>query len=808
MINLEKIQNEVINNDVLTEKKLDVNKLLQTKSICSGTVINVDFLNKMFSTAEQDIEVIDTALEELYVNTNNAKTSIIESTDKLLSKLSHLYTKYHTYNFYCSNYNNDIYGIVEDYNSYNDVIEYNDVEIDTVAGRLHLKPIESTKIDTYNISAQYSSPTGYVESGNINNIFDDNSDSYFSYADDFTSKSLTLDTIVNFKSQKVINKISISPNNFNTSNYITLNSIKYSTDGVNYIDIYNGNSVYTDHIINSVLSNTELNPTNNGGSNIFNFYFQPIIASHIKFTFTQNKLHPVDNTYKIGLFDISFYNCKYSDSGSIILKKKIDDLKKVKTISLSSISLTDVDSSMLKTDFYISFDNKTWYQIRPLESSIKNDIPEILYINSLWSENSIDIDDNKIGSYLYLKVSMSRNNSVSDLKKILASTTLVVSDNFDISKEIPKTIKLSNKAIEASIKVFVSPFVSAGKPNYNKLSIGKVVNKQLVYLLNSPVQLNGTESLYIGTSLLDRFETVDSLSSANISGFILDIEKNQIIVKLAKEELNRQPGYYTDDWLDPILSQSNDISAGNLLESYDNQTFYLEFPHDVISPVGTVISLTRTCSGNKNNIRIWRMFVDTNNEIIKINIAEIISAGKKRIPLSYTPLKTHDIILGGGAYYQIDFKDGVSEFIDADEYAFSIDYTNKYLYLRDALKVDISISYTAERISEVPSSEYNLSDNNTIVLSKFPSNNVLYKIEYDIVSELSSNLFTVSSNSTNTSLIIDSEALENYLNDISLKNKYIVVTYNYMSNIENFIKEIKTSISPILDKTILKYAIV
>lgn len=335
--------------------------------------------------------------------------------------------------------------------------------------------------------------------GNISDILDNNSDTWFEYERVVTSDdgiALTLDFTINMGENKVINFIRVNPNNFGTRTQVEIVAIDTSVDGDKFVSIKDDIP-----IANFTVEDEEnvftLAPSTSKFAGQGLYTFTPRLAKYVHITLRQKTSYIINTSagerfrYAIGIRDVEIQALPYKPTGEIISTnyQVNDDISKVVLLANQKPSSESV-SKLVELNHFVSPDNGlTWHQIRPKVSAgvanVDQEVPELLDFNGV-SPNSIQTTNN-VRSLRYKAVMKRNPDAFKDDSEELAQTVLETTELHQPPTTTPFEITLQQQPIDGSLKLIDPQFGSRGKEDvkYN-ITIGDG-NKKIILLPFKPL---------------------------------------------------------------------------------------------------------------------------------------------------------------------------------------------------------------------------------------------------------------------------------------------------------------------------------
>jgi len=759
-------------------------------------------LDDAFTQCAEDLSVINNAIDTLTLSVNSSKDIVKNNHTKLQLNINRLSSFIDTVAMYNGTAFSNVVPITESFGSDNDLVN-NSISLlaDTFEQKLTLSPtlIEVDNLSNTTIVVNDTSNGAFTNESPADNIIDGSDVTYAEYYQTASAGKLQLNFNIILETPKIINYLSIVPNNFNTQNWIHVEDILTSVDGSSFTSIYDSNTFYRKFLFKEEDNATivELNPNKNKSINKFIFDFQPIRAKYIQIILSQEQLHPETDNLRIGINDISIGRIKYKTSGSVVIKKLCNPAD-VKTLAIHTDQRSLVDSRILIVTYQISFDQNTWYDIQPVSSSGTK--PEVLYFNSSWQSGSVDLSAVD-SDYIYIKVSMSKNTSVSDINDLLSSYSVSTNEYFTFPVLSPYKLTLNKTAVKSSINLFALPYMAAGKTGLNDKVLGTVEANVFYYEFAVPFNLNDMAEIFIGQRSIQKYSTIENLLLTEDVGYYY--ENNIIHIAFYTGHIER------NNVNDPILmSINNDTAIISKNNSYAGQLVTLRINAEIVSSKSRCITLSYATDGIKENISVRRLKFDTDGKILQTVNIDLLPAGMNQLRLSAKPISTEIVEILGR--HQIKFTNGVNEFIDADDDSFSIDYDNRVLYLKTVSTAKLGVSYLKEEAFELNLDDFDIaSDFQTATIREWAFDpDSYYEFKYNISVTVPNSCYTVSADN-NSIQITDIEIMKSLLgiSTFTDSNLKIKISYLYKENLKEVLGEIADYISPVLNKLTILYSI-
>lgn len=779
--NLQTQKNKLIAKDVVE------NGFMKDRHFYNGKVIHPDDINALFSDSSLDMEVINNAQTLLdaqidetvaYIKSlNNTLTTQIKKVGAILDKVGVV----------SSTIDNGISSVVETFVSKDDVVS-GDLHVDIYDGTLTLPVKSSTSINlAESTNAILPDSDGVFDPDNtLSNVFDGQDLTYGYYYNESGANKLTLNLLITLPTASITNNIQIHPNNFNFTNWITLNSLQISSDGITYSPIIDEPQLLSSN-------DTKYN-------NYVSLNYKPTQTKSIKIGLVQYNKNIINQRYEIGLSSVKLNKISYSSTGELILKKNIP-LVKLNTLALH---LQDIypQTKVFSNNFQISLDGSKYYDIQPVEYS--GSTTEILYVNQPWLTGSIATDKPDIAT-VYIKATLKKELLLEELKKLLNYNIAKTSKVSKFPTQAPYTILFENTIDNKSLTLDLLTKLSTGRENSNKYVIGTTNTTDSLYRHHLPFNTHGLEVIKIGDVVLNKYNSFDDLLSP---GYCIEDVSNIIHIKFNPKQI---PYVETKNYIDPWLINTPIPETTTVTTPTDDpplsaQNIILYLLRDTITkPTSNILKTKFIMDGDKSTVRVWKTRLDTDGNIITNTITDIIPANTTSIKLSFKPIKGNTSIIGG---YELDYINGAAEFRKpvATGYAYSVDYEKSTLYLSSLYSVDIGIQYKSLDQTEIDSDLFQIGeDNQSIIINSWIFNSDYeYALEYNVVTRIDSSMYSVSTD--NKSVALTSNAIvEEYLGNFIISDMELKATYSYVLDDVSFMNAAYECLSPVIDELKIKY---
>lgn len=465
---------------------------------------DVEVYNKNLTDILSDLTIIFSEFENIESVLISHFNFIVTDSNKILSGLKQVYSKLGDYILFSKDPTGDSFYFSDSFNNLNRIdfnsslLNATQCNIDQVQGIATLPVSNKTIITVTEIpvinSNSNGTPGNSLEdttgaSADINNINDDNPDTWFEYervlvVDD--GIPLTLDITINLSNPQIINFIRINPNNFGTKNQILIDTIETSVDGKSYL------SVKDDIPLNGFTTQDENNvfllaPSTSkfAGQGLYTFNPRKVKYVHLIFKqftpYTITTDDTVNLRYAIGIRDIEIVSLTFDVTGEIISANYQADAV-FKKIALITNQNPTTFSDLVSIDHFVSADNgSTWNQVEPEDFIGKdNTIPKIINFNTL-DKDSINTQT-PIQSLRY-KATMKRNKDafVQGVTENKNSVDSII-ELHQIPAQTPFEIALNSKPISDTISVLDPSFGSRGIDT-NRFTIGVGTGTRIEFFL-------------------------------------------------------------------------------------------------------------------------------------------------------------------------------------------------------------------------------------------------------------------------------------------------------------------------------------
>jgi hypothetical protein len=372
--------------------------------------------------------------------------------------------------------------------------------------------------------------------GTITDILDGNADTWFEYEriiqeDDGTA--LVLDITINLGLPKVINSITINPNNFGTRTPVEIVSLDTASNGNIYTSIKDDIPI-ADFTVEDEENIFLLAPATSKFAGQGRYTFTPRKVKYIHLTLKQSSPYLITTTsgtqklrYAIGIRDVIIEALPYKSEGEVISTnyETTEEIKKLVLLCNQNPDPSTV-SSLTLIDHFVSPDNGiTWHQIRPKVSSgqmgVVQSVPELLDFNG-YSDQTITTS-NPVYSLRY-KATLKRNTTA--FKQDSAELAEKIVDTTELHtppSTTPFTIALQQIPIKDTLRVIDPNFGSCGYNErfYIGAGIGiasQMGGAQLIIQLSEPFKLDpwGYKKAPISRQIINQVGTLVDLAPEKI----------------------------------------------------------------------------------------------------------------------------------------------------------------------------------------------------------------------------------------------------------------------------------------------------
>lgn len=758
-------------------------------------------IDNFFEQLSHDLEAVGLSLSLIEQRLAETKDTIKQGYQNVQSEMNSLQSKINSLALYNNAAFSNIHSLLEDFSSDAQILQQDQpLNVNKFAEKLSLKYSNITPVDISKAGIALNQSKGGIATGELKNIIDGNDTTYFEYFQSASGDSLVLDFTITLPQAEVINQIGINPNNLQTQNWLALSDITTSLDGITYTSIFSTENFYRKYLFENADedSGRVLSSQKNGGASYFNYDFQPVRARYIRVILKQLNLHPISDDFRIALNDVKVNRVSYTAQGSIIIEKPIDP-KTITALALHVRQQSLIDSPLLKVEYQVSFDKQTWYEIQPVKSNGSK--RELLTFNSPWLSDSIDLS-NAEGDRVYLKVNMSKVMDENTIKSVVSSYSIPAQEYFTFPDKAPYTFKLSKPAASNDVSLYAMPYIGIGKKDFDRLTLGITEKGKYYYKYKLPFNPYGAAKFYLGTDELTEFSGFNLMFDTNLLGYFLNTEDNTVHIALPRplpepDKKASDPLLVKPSTIKPPLKTGGGDELGDELEISVRMT-----PVN-IKTASRFISLKYTSDGIKDNFTVYKINGDAGGNPIISDVYDIIPAGQKRIQLSSHPLENKIIEIEG--CHRIKFLDGVGEFIDTSEYAYSIDFSTNTLYLKNSFdSVTRSIHYQHEEKWKLSQDDFLLKDLKTVEIREWVFDpKMYYKIEYNMSIPLPASSYSVQGDTVKLS---DTEII-NLINGNSVyANRNLQAVYKFQEVLSDVVAEMADYLTPIVNDITITYS--
>lgn len=798
--------------------KRTVNFLQNNKFLSKDKVGKFDYV---------DSSIFDKYFEQSGMDLNTTRTSALAIRDTIATYAANIQSKYDDLALLSNQLSSlvdwamlynavALFGakiIVENFDTRDDITPgVNPLYVDVFTQNVTLDYMEivdvplNTKNISYNINSNGEFKYGYP----IENIIDGDDLSYAEYTQDLSVEKLVLDINVKLDEYKVVNNVSIVTNDFSSQQWIQLKDIRSSLDGVVFTSVYESDLFYQQYLFNNNAEHSFiLSSEENNFSNRFTFNFQPTKLKYIQFIFEQNELHPQLDEYKIGIHEITLRSASYKKEGSIIVKKPIEPTT-LKALALYTDTISAIDSDILKIGYSFSFDNKLWHDIQPVESN--GEIPEIYNFNQDWLSDSINLQ-NEDSKFIYIKISMLKDIDINRLDNLLSAYMLDKTELFEFPQKVPYKIKLSQKTKSIDfLELYSMPYIGVGKKDLNTITLGNVEPNKYTYEFKLPFNPGNLAIFKIGDDLLERYDDISTYIDFNKFGYYFNEDTFTFHILIPNVEELRS-GNLIDPWLVGVSPEEDDdrpTRIGGKRATFIERLLLsrvpitLTMPAEAISTSGNTFSITHSAD-YKENIEIQKVEYYSNGDIITDTRIDIIPINESKINLTFLPIDNTNITIEGG--YRVKYINGISEFIDSTHHAFSVDFENRVLHLRDQYGVTVSVTYESQRTYTFTQEDFEISRDMKQITMKpwLYSAASIYVVKYNVAMLINKDFYVLGGD--RQSIEFTSKAIMDSLWGVTeFQNKKIKAMFQYHDNLKDTLNQIYNMLSPILNQVLIIYS--
>lgn len=504
-----------LTGSTIEDQILQISSSLQTTispmtgklSLGLGTIPDLSLFNTTFSNLLKDHELlfVETEnLEQYALSMYNYIFSELNDLSASLKKLNSQFTDYKLYSTDTSGayFLSDSFVSFDKIDAQSSLLTTNECTVDLAAGAvcLPVEKISQVRIVELPIISSSSNgvsgnnkQTGAALHGNITEMFDGNTDSWFEYervvsVDDGVPLVLNLVLTI---SESTINYLSFDPVNFGTSSLVEIVSIDVSSDGVSFT---------------TVGSNLSLNPTSSKYSGKGIFRFSPTLAKYVRLCLKQSSPYIISTSserawrYAIGIREIYIATEEYKSKGEIISSSHILPRE------IGKVALQTTGNGSI--NYYLSPDNSSWYGIRPLTSvgsaNTTQTIPEVLDFNGV---SSSAIITSPVKSLRFKAVLEQSTSSVSNT--VLTTSTELLQK----PSSSPFSLKLKSSPLVDTTRIYDPSFGSRGKkePYYLSIGNGNKLTITLPFEINPEIDKSLYTVEYFATGEITGFPVIESL---------------------------------------------------------------------------------------------------------------------------------------------------------------------------------------------------------------------------------------------------------------------------------------------------------
>jgi len=638
-----------------------------------GTTPNPDRYNWVFTQLISDIQTIFSELKytgDIVVANFNR---LVNEEKAILARTKKLYNKLQDLELFTSNVADRALYVSDDFIDF-DKIDYDErfregevCFVDTEQGLVTLPQSPTTSIvvvneikinEISNGTIGNNQQIGAAQHANINEILDDNADTWFEYERvGLTSMGtpLVLSLTLTLADSYIINHIRVNPNNFGTSNWVKITSLETSLDDRTYI------SIKEELPIEGFVQLAEnedfiLSPAASKFAGQGFYTFTPRKAKYIRIVFEQPQGYFIDTPsgkrfrYAVGLRDIDVRAINYNDQGTVV-SLPFGLTEEISKLSLIAVENPVRSSEIAKIEHYISVDDgATWHQVQAI-SGEDPDLPKILTFNDE-SEGAIKTDS--AATTIRHKAILKRESGgFSSDRAAISEEVATTAELRQIPVGEPFNVNIDQRPIVGSVRIINPIFGSKGWTS-PKLYVGTSDGTPgQTFSVGANIR-EGEENLYVDSQLWTSVTAFDS--------------EYQYVINYK----------YGEDKL-PLVKFGFDNSIppnGSIIS--------IKLPAEVVVVEGKephTIVLENISDGDKNAMEVIRY------SLPETIIGERLSQSASRHHLRQSNI---DDIVGltfnepGTPVFTNEktFIDGVTELTSAGDY--SIDYINGIVYALDA----------------------------------------------------------------------------------------------------------------------------
>jgi hypothetical protein len=526
--------------------------------------------------------------------------------------------------------------------------------------------------------------------GDINEILDSNSDTWFEYEKVHvvaTEEPLVLSLTLTLSDEYIINHIRVNPNNFGTSNWVKILSLETSTDDRTYTSIKDNLPV--EGFIQIIDEDDfTLSPATSKYSGQGIYTFTPRKARHVRIVLEQSQGYYIDTTdgqrfrYAIGLRDIEVHAIKFQATGSIV-SLPFALTEEIRKVSLLAVENPVRASDIASIEHYISVDDgATWHQLQ-VQTGEDQELPKILTFNDE-SEGAITTDVAPLTVRHKAILKRDSDGFKSD-KSAISEIVTSTAELRQLPAGEPFSVNVSQRPVAGSVRI-VNPIFGSKGWTSPRLYVGTSDGTPgQTFEVEIDIR-EGEEKLYVDSQLWTSVTTFDADYQ-----YIINYE-------------------YGEEGL-PLIKFGFDYSVpprGAIIS--------IELPAELAVVEGKephLIVLENMSDGDKNATEVIRY---SPRESI---YGERMAQAASRHFLQNQNISDEDTVTfkepaGSNVFAdEKTFIDGVTELADSGDY--SIDYTNGIIYSKDATpSVGItSVSYKYTPVQVVPVENWKFSDQQT-----------------------------------------------------------------------------------------------
>ena len=350
--------------------------------------------------------------------------------------------------------------------------------------------------------------------GDINEILDSNSDTWFEYENVVitpTGEPLILSLTLTLTDEYVINNIRVNPNNLGTSNWIDITSLETSTDDRVYTSIKD-NLPIEGFIELEQEDNFTLTPASSKFAGQGIYTFTPRKAKYVRIVMEQRQGYFIETSdgqryrYAVGLRDIEVHAVRYRATGTIV-SLPFALTEEINKVSLLAIENPVRSSAIAKIEHYISVDDGgTWHQLQALTGE-EPDVPKILTFNDE-TPGAITTDGKALTIRHKAALKRESDGFKSD-KSAISEKVTQTSELRQLPAGEPFNVSIEESPVAGSVRIANPIFGSKGWTS-PKLYVGTSDGTpEQTFMVGASIR-EGEEKLYVDSQLWASVETFDS----------------------------------------------------------------------------------------------------------------------------------------------------------------------------------------------------------------------------------------------------------------------------------------------------------